>query len=218
MGCRIAGTGARVFDHRPQGTAIMTARQGRLAALVLAWLMVAGSLFLSLGMGLNACPLCLYERTFVMSAAAVLLVGVASGSAIRPNRLCLLALPAAAGGLGVAAFHVYLDRTGVLDCPLGVFGIGTAPDQSLVGHVLLIVALGVGLLAKSAEDQPPIAVSAGSLALGLALAYGAIASAPPLPPPNPTFDDEGNRILSGCEPAIPDDFEPKPQRGSSPDG
>ncbi|QDV35571.1 disulfide bond formation protein B [Tautonia plasticadhaerens] len=44
-------------------------------ALAIAASMLVGSLYLSVGLGLKACPLCLYERTFVMG---VLGVGLAS--------------------------------------------------------------------------------------------------------------------------------------------
>lgn len=43
-----------------------------------------GSLWLSIGMGLKACPLCLYQRTFVMGVAAVLGVGFLIG----PQQAC----------------------------------------------------------------------------------------------------------------------------------
>jgi disulfide bond formation protein DsbB len=96
-----------------------------LVALV-ALVALAGSLWLSLGMGLKACPLCFYQRTFVMGVVAVLLVGLLSGQHHR-TVLNLLALPLVVGGLGVAVFHVHLEQSGILECPAGVMGIGTAP-------------------------------------------------------------------------------------------
>jgi disulfide bond formation protein DsbB len=42
------------------------------AALAVSAVGTVGSLYLSLGMGLKACPLCFYQRTFMMSTAAVL--------------------------------------------------------------------------------------------------------------------------------------------------
>ena len=53
----------------------MTTGRWLWAATGLALVGTAGSLYLSLGMGLKACPLCFYQRTFVMAALAVLLVG-----------------------------------------------------------------------------------------------------------------------------------------------
>jgi len=50
-------------------------------------------------MGLLACPLCFYQRTFAFGLVGLLGVGL-----VLPNRnpklLCILALPSAVGGLG----------------------------------------------------------------------------------------------------------------------
>src|SRR4051794_38984608 len=89
------------------------------AALAVALAGLAGSLFLSLGMGLKACSLCFYQRAFMMSLVAVLGMGLAIGSG-QPGRLSLLAVPVAVAGLGVAVFHVYLEAAGKLECPRGV--------------------------------------------------------------------------------------------------
>jgi hypothetical protein len=48
-------------------------------SLVLAVAGLAGSLLLSLGMRLKACPLCFYQRTFMMSIVAVLGMGLLAG-------------------------------------------------------------------------------------------------------------------------------------------
>src|SRR5207253_752255 len=111
-----------------------------LAAFVVALIALAGSLYLSLGMQLKACPLCFYQRTFMMSVVGVLVVSLAMKSA-RSERPSLLLLPLATAGLGVALFHVYLETTGKLECPLGLFGWGTAPEQSLALFALLFVLL-----------------------------------------------------------------------------
>jgi disulfide bond formation protein DsbB len=174
-------------------------------ALVLAAAMVAGSLHMSLGMGLKACPLCIYERTFAMGAAAVLLLGTTGIAASFPGLSSFLALPLAIAGLGVAAFHVRLEMTGVLLCPQGLFGLGRGPDQSLAGFLLL-----TGLLVAGARPSPSpegrarraVGLATGIL-LGGALAFACISSAPPLPPPSPKFGPGGERILAGCEPAGP---------------
>src|SRR5436190_1785121 len=55
---------------------------------------LAGSLYLSLGMGLKACPLCFYQRVFAMSTVGVLLLGLLVPGG-RPGLASLLALPAA---------------------------------------------------------------------------------------------------------------------------
>ena len=47
-----------------------------LLALLWALATVGGSLWLSLGMGLQACPLCFYQRSFAMGTAAILLMAL----------------------------------------------------------------------------------------------------------------------------------------------
>jgi disulfide bond formation protein DsbB len=148
-----------------------------LAALVA----LAGSLWLSVGMGLKACPLCFYQRTFVMGVVAVLGVGVLTGERHRAV-LNLLALPLTVAGFGVAAFHVFLELTGKLECPSGVMGVGTSPQQSLaaLGVLLVLVVVGVVWSRSAAESfLPPLT---GGVVLGLLLAWGSVVSSPPMPP------------------------------------
>src|SRR5260370_38710636 len=61
-----------------------------------------GSLWLTVGMGLKACPLSFYQRTFAMSILRVLGIGVLPGTRHR-NVLTVLARRWAAVGLGLAA-------------------------------------------------------------------------------------------------------------------
>ncbi len=173
--------------------------------LGLATLMLVGSLYMSVGMGLKACPLCLYERSLVMAVVGVLGLGVALRIG-PPGTLSLLCLPLAVGGLGLAGFHAYLDRSGVLDCPDGVLGIGRAPDQSLAGYLLLSGLLTIAALNGHLKTNKSYLHGLGAAALGLAFAVASVKSAPPLPPPNPKYDAQGNRILAGCEPAPPPGF------------
>ena len=150
------------------------------AALLVALVGLGGSLFLSLGLHLKACPLCFYQRTFVMSLVAVLGMGLLAGAA-RPGRLALLALPLAVAGLGVALFHVSLELRGKLECPAGVFGLGTAPQQSLAVFAVLTV-----LLAADALRRPRAAGAAvAAVILGGLLAVGPCIANPP-PPAAPT--------------------------------
>src|SRR5262245_4640704 len=79
----------------------------------------AGSVYLSVGMNLKACPLCFYQRSFILGVVGVLGVGLLAGMR-RSASLSLLALPLAVAGLFVAGFHVHLERAGVLECPRGV--------------------------------------------------------------------------------------------------
>lgn len=146
--------------------------------LLLAFFTLAGSLWLSVGMGLKACPLCLYQRTFVMGVVAVLGIGFLTGPGHR-NVLNLLALPLAVAGFGVAAFHVFLELTGKLECPGGVMGMGTAPQQSLVVQTVLLILVSVGV-ARSRHASFPSSI--GAVLIGLLLAGSAVYSAPPMPP------------------------------------
>lgn len=149
-----------------------------LPPLVIAALALIGSLWLSVGMGLKACPLCLYQRTFVMGVVAVLGIGVLTGPGHR-NVLNLLALPLAVAGFGVAAFHVFLELTGKLECPGGVMAIGTAPQQSLAVQTVILVLVFVGAARSNHACLPS---SVGAVLMGLLLAGGSVVSAPPMPP------------------------------------
>ena len=110
----------------------------------------------------------------MMAALAVLGVGLLTERS-QVTFLCLLCLPLAIAGLGVAAFHEYLVLTDKLECPKALLGIGTAPAQSLAVFVLLTGAVGLGAIRR-------VPASLGSIPLGLSLAWGCIASAPPMPP------------------------------------
>jgi hypothetical protein len=168
-----------------------------LAALV-ALAGTAGSLWLSLGLELKACPLCLYQRTFLMGAAAVLLIGLLTDARYSPL-LALLAWPAVWGGLGVAVFHEYLEATGKLECPAGLLGLGTAPQQSLALFVVLTAVLGAAVVFGCRQSQSglrlPVALC--SIVLGGLLAAGTVLSAPPMPAaPNEPYQ----KPLDMCRP------------------
>jgi disulfide bond formation protein DsbB len=133
-------------------------------------------------MDLKPCPLCYYQRTFALALVGVLGMGVVGGVG-QAGRLSLLALPVAVAGLGVAAFHVWLEATGKLECPQGLFGLGTAPKQSLA-----MFGLTTALLIGDASATRGLATLrwpalAGGLVLGGALALGACTSNPPMPAP-----------------------------------
>ncbi len=151
------------------------------AALAVAAAGLGGSLFLSLGMNLKACPLCFYQRTFAMSLVAVLGMGLLTGAA-PPGRLGLLAMPLAVAGLGVALFHVSLEARGKLECPGGLLGLGTAPQQSLAVFAVLSALLAVDVLRG---PPAPLAGLAGGVVLGGLLAVASCVANPP-PPAAPT--------------------------------
>lgn len=160
------------------------------AALVAAVVVLGGSLYLSMGMGLIACTLCFYQRTFVMAVVGVLAVGLLTGLG-RGSSLSLLALPAAVGGIGVAAFHVYLELNGTLECPLGVQGIGTAPKQSLAAFAVLLIMLLLDVFAGRGEGSRMPALGLG-IVLGVLFTWGAIAGSPKPKIPTEPYKDPLN--------------------------
>jgi hypothetical protein len=168
------------------------ARAGSICATISLAVAVAGtvgSLYLSIGMGLKACPLCFYQRTFMMAALAVLAIGLVTDRS-QAGLLSIVSLPLAVAGWGVAAFHEYLVVSGKLECPPGLLGLGVAPLQSLAMFSLLTVVIGLGI------GRRGVPLAAGAV-LGLALAWGCIASSPPMAPA-PTKPYEGP--LEICRP------------------
>src|SRR5262245_53826111 len=88
------------------------------AACVAAVATALGSLYLSgiggVGLGLHACPLCFYQRTFALAVVGVLVMGLLLGAG-RAANLAALSLPLAVGGLAVAAWHVSLELRGKME-------------------------------------------------------------------------------------------------------
>lgn len=167
-------------------------------AFLLAVAGTAGSLFLSLGMGLKACPLCFYQRTFMMAAATVLGIGLLADRR-RGGLYCLLSLPLVLAGLGVAAFHEYLVLAGTLECPTALFGLGTAPAQSLAVFAVLTVAVATGAWSGRSESHGTSVVGMAAVT-GMLLAWGSVASAPPLPPAPKAAYDPAKQPLDMCRP------------------
>jgi len=114
-----------------------------------------------------------------MSLVAVLGMGLLTG-AQREGRLGLLSLPLATAGLGVALFHVSLELRGKLECPAGLLGLGSAPQQSLVVFATLFVLLLMAVRASGgfANCWPFVT---GALILGTLLAVGSCTANPPMP-------------------------------------
>lgn len=171
-----------------------------LAILFLALVGAGGSLVLTLGLGLKACPLCFYQRTFAM--AIVLAAGMLLWmDGLRSARVSTVSLPLATSGLGLALFHVYLVQSGKLECPSALFGWGDGPLQSLAIFVLLTVA-SIGEIAASRRDDTvrSSALVGVSLIAGLLTAWACIASSPPLPPPPVQAYDPVTQPLDMCRP------------------
>jgi len=72
--------------------------------------MMAFALYVQYGMGLEPCPLCVFQRVATISLGAIFLIAAVhdSGTAGRGIYAALLALTAAAG-VGVAGRHVWLQ-------------------------------------------------------------------------------------------------------------
>lgn len=155
------------------------------AALVAAAASVAGSLYLSLGLKLIACPLCFYQRTFAFAVLGVLILGVFTRARETAYVNLMAFLPAVAGGL-VAAFHTYLEASGALVCPKGIAGIGSTAQQSLASFILILACLLPGLMIDIRRKGLSIAPVGWSLLLGGVFAGGCIVSAPApsMPPPD----------------------------------
>jgi disulfide bond formation protein DsbB len=182
----------------PQSTHASSSEPHTSAAL--AWLALlaglgasAGSLWLSLGMELVACPLCFYERSFVFGAAAILLLGLLTGAG-RTATLSLLALTLTLAAFGVSCWHVYLDATGKLECPKGILDLGTAPQQGFAAIVLVLVLLLGDVFSRRQTLCCGVAAALGALILGGACAYGCIVSTPKPAKPTKPYDTPVN----GC--------------------
>jgi disulfide bond formation protein DsbB len=163
-----------------------------LIALLVSAGAVAGSLYLSLEMNLKACTLCFYQRAFACGLVGVLATGVLTFRD-QGAKLCMVALPLAIAGLGVAGFHVWLGWTGwprqaadwYLACPAGIEGIGTAPQQSFAAFALLTAVLLIGALGEvSASGRGGFALFL-ALVLGAGGAYASIAANPRMADPKP---------------------------------
>jgi disulfide bond formation protein DsbB len=131
------------------------------AATVVALVATAGSLYLSLGLGLVPCDLCWYQRILMYPLVVVLGVAALDGRA----DVVRTALPLSTLGLVVAAYHSYLQvnptRGGT--CTVGgggctsiqyalAGGLLTVPRLSLVAFAL--VTLGLAVLVVADEPEP----------------------------------------------------------------
>jgi disulfide bond formation protein DsbB len=166
----------------------MTARSGLTwFALLVALIAVAGSLYLTLGMELEPCPLCFYQRAFAMAVLGVLLVGLLSG-VNHIVSISRFALPLAAAGGGIAGFHVYLEATGALECPKGVFQVTSASQESLIVYAVLFLVLFIDVVRAPQHAGGHWVAALGGLILGGLFAWGCLKSTPPSPKPKEPYD------------------------------
>lgn len=174
-------------------------------ALMFSTAAAAGSVYLSLGMGLKACTLCFYERAFAFGLVAVLAVGLLTFRD-RPGRLCLLGTPLAMAGFCVAAFHVLLGMSGwprtnatwYLACPRGIGGLGTAPEQSLAAFTLTLLVLLLGGVQEVRKAKQGAAALFAAWALGVCLAFGSLTANPQMASPRAT----DGKPLDTCRPTL----------------
>lgn len=168
------------------------------AAITFAAIGTCGSVFLSIGLGLKACPLCFYQRSFVMAVLVVLGLGRFLEPS-RPGLFSLLAVPLTWAGLGVAAFHEYLVLTEVLECPPALFGIGTAPAQSLAVFIAMTIAITAGAWCGRHESPRQRACTLFlAVMLGAVLEGACVKSSPPLPPVPTAAYDPVKQPLDTC--------------------
>ena len=97
----------------------------------------------------------------------------------------------AVGGIGVAGFHVYLEWSGTLECPAGVQGIGSAPQQSLAAFAVLLTLLLQDVRVNRGEGARTVAMGLG-LVLGALFTWGALAGSPKPKIPSKPYDDPLN--------------------------
>jgi len=73
--------------------------------------LLAYAVFLQLKMGLEPCPLCIFQRLAFAALGIVFLIGALHGPRNRPGRVTygVLAFVAAAVGMGIAGRHVYVQ-------------------------------------------------------------------------------------------------------------
>jgi disulfide bond formation protein DsbB len=159
------------------------------AALLVSLVGAAGSLWLSIGLDLVACPLCFYQRALMLGVSGVFLVGLLSGRQ-RAGVVSLLALPLTIGGLGVAGMHVAKELNGELECPPGVVcqayanfqdqadcppemrELATAPRESLTVFALLFLLQLVDILRSRTRGGFGILSLAGGIIVGSLITAG----------------------------------------------
>ncbi len=153
---------------------------------------VLGSLYLSLGMDLKACPLCFYQRAFIMSAASILGFGLFMPDLPR-GVLTPLALATAMAGGCVAAWHTYLVANGTLECPAGATRVLLAPHESLAIYLLLVAILLVDLV----QFRRYLMLGIGAVLVGYVFASSSIRATPAKMTDPPPADLDGCRKVVG---------------------
>lgn len=124
------------------------------AALLVAAVATAGSLYYSLGLGLYPCRLCWYQR--ILMYPLVVLLGWALAADVD---VAVPALALSVPGAALAAYHSWLQVLGAGSCGLfacstvqhRVVGL-TVPNQALVAFLLVTVLAGWTVRGRRAAD------------------------------------------------------------------
>jgi disulfide bond formation protein DsbB len=153
-------------------------------ALFIAVVGVLGSLHLSLNMDLKACPLCYYQRAFIMSVAAILTFGMFLPGVPTAAQTVLALAPAFAGAC-IAGFHTYLVMSDVLECPAGISGTLAAPAESLVMYTLLVLCL----LGDLFHQGKYVMQGLGAMLLGFVFYTTSTRAVPAMPSPSAPYDE-----------------------------
>lgn len=116
------------------------------AGTLVAVVATAWSLYLSLGLGLVPCELCWYQRILMYPLTVILGVAALENRA----RVCRTALPLSVLGIGIAAYHSWLQISGGSGtCSIGggcsavqyqFLGL-SVPNLSLIAFVLVSLSL-----------------------------------------------------------------------------
>src|SRR5205085_12095776 len=126
-----------------------------------------------------------------MGVAGILLM--AQLTELRGSALVsVLAMPLAVAGLGIAGYHVSRELAGAMECPAGILGIGSAPQQSLTVQAILVLVL---LIAGTRRPVLAVGMVGGAL-----LAFACLQSVAPIPKPTP---EEYQKPPVICRPPSP---------------
>src|SRR5262249_23080155 len=145
------------------------------AALLSALVATLGSLWFTMGMELEAGPLCFYQRTCVMLAVGI----IAAGLLVRnqsASGVAAMALPVAVAGLGICIIQNLLEYTHRIECPKGIHNIGTAPQQALAAQAILVFFLLIAARNRAAAAFAAVLIGAG-------IAWLLYTTSPKLPAP-----------------------------------
>ncbi|GHC18658.1 disulfide bond formation protein B [Aidingimonas halophila] len=124
-------------------------RQWSLAGLAFCALMMGVALWLEHGVGLEPCPLCIFQRVAVLAAAAVFLVGILHNPHGRVGLVYAgLSSLAILAGIGIAGRHVWLQSLPADQVPTCGPGLDYMMDVMPLREVLATVFTGSGECAE----------------------------------------------------------------------